>query len=181
MPLYFALVFFPPTDIEPKSNGSAPLTGNANKPLWSRSDNNFRFNFLPDNLPSPREETSLPSDSPETAPSRISFTGQGSTFAFNFQIPSSTPVEHMDTAETPQASSLGGSQEFQGEKPSESQDAVAPEASVQSKAKKKKKSGKKKPSDETVPEQEPGGAEGNQGVEDAELVSVWGFPLNLSR
>lgn len=85
----------------------------------------------------------------------------------------------MDTAETPEASSLGSKQEFQEEKPSESQDAV--EASVQSKAKKKKKSGKKKPSDETVRQQEPGGAEGNQGGEDTELVSVWGFPLNLSR
>lgn len=87
----------------------------------------------------------------------------------------------MDTAETPEASSLGSKQEFQEEKPSESQDAVAPEASVQSKAKKKKKSGKKKPSDETVPRQEPGGAEGNQGGEDTELVSVWGLPLSLSR
>lgn len=78
----------------------------------------------------------------------------------------------MDTAETPEASSLGSKQEFQEEKPSESQDAVAPEASVQSKAKKKKKSGKKKPSDETVPRPEPGGAEGNRGGEDTELVSV---------
>lgn len=85
----------------------------------------------------------------------------------------------MDTTETPEASSLGSKQEFQEGKPSESQDAVTPEASVQSKAKKKKKSGKKKPSDNTVPQQEPGVAEGNQGGEDTELVSVWGFPLNL--
>lgn len=78
----------------------------------------------------------------------------------------------MDTTETPEASSLGSKQESHEGKPSESQDAVAPEASVQSKAKKKKKSGKKKPSDNTVPQQEPGVAEGNQGGEDTELVSV---------
>ncbi|XP_075890600.1 UPF0488 protein C8orf33 homolog [Nelusetta ayraudi] len=150
-------------DIKPKSNGSASLTGNTDKPLWSNSNNSFKFNFLPDNVPTLAEESFLPSESPEAAKGQISFTGQGS-FTFGFQIPSAVPVEHMDTTETPQSPSL-----VQEEQPSMSQDANPPEAGVQSKGKKKKKSGKKKPVDDTASQQESAGAEGSQGGKDTEL------------
>ncbi|XP_070783663.1 UPF0488 protein C8orf33 homolog isoform X2 [Enoplosus armatus] len=157
-------------DIEPKSNSSAPVDGRAEKPLWTRSDNTFRFNFHPDNSPALQEETSPPSDQAEPAASRASFTGEGSAFAFNFQIPPVTPVENMDTTETPDASSPGSQQCVQEEKPSPLQEVNSPlEPLVQSKAKKKKKSGKKKPSDSTEPQQKPSSAEGSQGGEDTEL------------
>lgn len=165
------------TDIEPKSSDSAPVTVKADKPLWSHSDNTFRFNFLPDNSPALQKETSPPSDRTGPGQSRIPFTGQGSAFAFNFQIPPVTPVEHMETTETPGTSSPDSQQGVQEEKPSPPQGVSSPpEASVQSKAK-KKKPGKKKPSDNTEPQQKPSFAEGNQGGEDTKLVSVKGFPL----
>lgn len=162
------------TDIEPKSNSSAPVEARAEEPLWTRSDNTFRFNFLSDSPAVPQEETSLSSDRAEPAAGRISFTGQSSAFAFNFQIPSVAPVEDMETTETPDASSPG----IQDEKPSPPQEVNSPpEPSVQSKAKKKKKSGKKKPSDSTEPQQKPSSAEGSQGGQGTELVSVKCFPL----
>ncbi|XP_044035543.1 UPF0488 protein C8orf33 homolog [Siniperca chuatsi] len=159
-------------DIEPKSNSSTPVDGRTEKPLWTRSENTFRFNFLPHNSPALQEETSPSSDRTEPAASRVSFTGQGSAFAFNFQIPPGvTPVENMETTETPGTSSPGSQQCVQEEKPSPLQEVHSPpELSVQSKAKKKKKkSGQKKPSDSTEPQQKPSSAEGNQGGEDAEL------------
>lgn len=167
------LCLSPATDIKPKSNGSSSLSGNADKPLWCNSDNSFKFNFLPDNVPAITEELFLPAQSSEAAQSQISFTGQG-TFTFNFQIPPTAPVEDMDTTATPQNPSL-----VQEEKPSVSQDTVPPEAGVQLKGKKKKKSGKKKPSDD-VSHQEPAVAEGNQKGEEAELVIVSDHLLNLS-
>lgn len=172
--MYFPLAFPPLTDIKPKSNGSASLTGNTDKPLWSNSNNSFKFNFLPGKVPSLAEESFLPSESPEAAKGQISFTGQGS-FTFGFQIPSAAPVEHMDTTETPQSPSL-----VQEEQPSMSQDANPPEAGVQSKGKKKKKSGKKKPVDDTASQQESAGADGSQGGKDTELVSVSDLLLNVS-
>lgn len=169
---------FPPaspplTDIKPKSKGSASSTGNTDK-LWSNSDNSFKFNFLPDNAPALAEESFLPSESPEAAKDRISYTGQGS-FTFDFQIPSAAPVEHMDTTETRQSPSL-----VQEEQPSVSQDANPPEAGVQSKGKKKKKSGKKKPMDDIASQQKLAGAEGGQGRKDTELVGVLDLLLNVS-
>lgn len=74
----------------------------------------------------------------------------------------------MDTSGTPQSSSL-----VQEEQPSLSKDVTLSEAAVQTKSKKKnKKSGKKKMLDKTVSQQEPAKAEGSQGEEDVELVSV---------
>ncbi|XP_038592282.1 UPF0488 protein C8orf33 homolog isoform X1 [Micropterus salmoides] len=152
-------------DIEPKSESS----GRAEKPLWTRSDNTFRFNFLPDNSPAPLDETSPSSDRTEPAVRRASFTGQGSAFAFNFQIPFGvTPVENMETTETPGTSSPGSQQCDQEDKPSPLQEVNSPpEPSVQSKSK-KKKSEKKKPSASTDPQEKPSLAEVGQGGEDTE-------------
>ncbi|GAA6227964.1 UPF0488 protein C8orf33 homolog [Lates japonicus] len=149
-------------DIELKSNSSE---GRAEKPLWTRSDNTFRFNFLPDNSPALQEKTSL-SDRTEPPQSQISFTGGGSAFAFNFQIPGVSPVEDMETAETLDMSSLGSQRCVPEEKLQEV--SSPPELSAQDKAKKKKKkSGKKKASDTTEAPQKP--AEGSQEGEDTEL------------
>ncbi|XP_049916332.1 UPF0488 protein C8orf33 homolog [Epinephelus moara] len=155
-------------DIEPKSNSSAPANTRAENPLWTRSDNTFRFNFLSNNSPALQEKTS-PSDGTEATASKISFTGQGSAFAFNFKIP---PVEDMDTTETPDTSSSSSSvqQCVQEEKPSLLQEANSssePTEQSQAKKKKKKKSAKKNPSDSA--ETAPGSAEGSQGGEDTEL------------
>lgn len=147
------------TDIEPKSHSSAE----AGKPLWTRSDNSFRFDFLPGCSPAPQEKTSA-SDRTEPTQSQISFSGKGSAFAFNFQIPEDTAVEDMDTAESPDTS-------VQEEKPSSQQEVNSlPEASAQSKTKKKKKSGKKKASDSIEAQQT--SSEGSHGGEDTQLVSV---------
>ncbi|XP_059180806.1 UPF0488 protein C8orf33 homolog [Centropristis striata] len=147
-------------DIEPRSNSSAPVSDRAEKPLWTRSDNSFRFNF---NSAALQQKTS-PSDGAEAALSRVSFKGQGSAFAFSFQIP---PVEDMDMTVTPDTSSQSVQPRVSEEKPPPLQEAP-PEPSVQSKAKKKKKkSGKKNPSDSK--ETQPGSAEGSQGGEDTEL------------
>lgn len=82
----------------------------------------------------------------------------------------------MDTSETPQSPSL-----VQQEQPSLSKDANLPEAGAQTKCKKKKKnSGKKTPLVDTVSQQEPAKAEGSQGGEDVELVSVSEFLQNVS-
>lgn len=158
-------------DIEPKSNSSAPVDDVAEKPLWSRTDNSFRFNFIATDSPAPQGEppsssASSSSDRAEAAASQISFTGQGSGFAFNFQIPPGTPVEDMDMTETPDASSPGN----QKEKPTLPQEVNSPtETTAQSKSKKKKKKSGKKPSDGAEPQQSQGSAEGSQGGEDAEL------------
>ncbi|XP_069547339.1 UPF0488 protein C8orf33 homolog [Brachyistius frenatus] len=133
-------------DSEPKSDSSSRVEGRAEKPVCP-SDSTFRFNFFSDGSPAPQEET-CPSDFAE--PNPISFTGQGSAFAFNFQIP--TAVEDMEATETTDASSSPGSQKcVQKEKPSGLPEANASlDSNVQlktKKKKKKKKSGKnKKPS-----------------------------------
>lgn len=146
-------------DIDTQSISSTPAEGRAENPLWTRSDNTFRFNFLADNV----QEKPSPSDSTETSTSRISFAGPGSDFAFNFQIP---PVEDMDTTDAAANASSSGSQQcIQDEKPSVLQEGnSASEPSAQSKSKKKKKSGKKKTSE---PPKKPD--EGSPGGEEAEL------------
>ncbi|XP_034716932.1 UPF0488 protein C8orf33 homolog isoform X1 [Etheostoma cragini] len=157
-------------DIEPKSNSSVPVNDRAENPLWHRSDNTFRFNFVPDNRPALPETTS-PSDVTQPTASRISFTRQDPAFAFNFQIPPVPPVEIMETTETPDTSSPGSQQRIKEEMPSPPQQVNSPpEPSMQSKAKKKKKkSGKKKHLDSTESQQTPCSAEGCQGGEDTEL------------
>ena len=152
------------TDIEPKSSGSAPTE----RTLWTHSDHNFKFNFLPDNAPALQENASP--DRAEPAPSQVSFTGEGSTFAFDFQIPAVTPVQDMETEETPGAGSAGSQGGIREEKPSSLQE-VNSQSELQAKAKKKKKkSGQKKVLESTEAQQKP--AEGSQGGEATELVSV---------
>lgn len=131
-------------DIEPKSNPPASAEGTAERKLWNRSDNTFRFNFFTDSSPAPPEKTPASSrDEPDTG--RISFTGQASSFAFNFQIPPETPEENMDMTES--GPSSGSQQKVQDEKVSPvSQEETSPSSSAQTKTKKKKKSGKKKAS-----------------------------------
>ncbi|XP_013887036.1 UPF0488 protein C8orf33 homolog [Austrofundulus limnaeus] len=116
-----------------------------NKPLWSRSDNSFRFNFLADGPPAPQGTASPAADHAEASSARLSFTGQGSGFAFNFQIPPAAPPNdiNMDTEE---------------EKPALLQEGVRPPEQ----AKKKTKPGKKKASDAEVKEK---AAEGGHGAE----------------
>lgn len=84
-------------------------------------------------------------------------------------------------AETRDTPSPGSQQADPEEKPSLPQELSSPpELLVQTKAKKKKKSGTKKPSGGSEAQQKPSSAEGTQGVEDTELVSVEYFTLNES-
>ncbi|XP_061563945.1 UPF0488 protein C8orf33 homolog [Cololabis saira] len=148
-------------DIEAKSKNSTSVKERAEKPLWTRSDNSFRFNFHTDSVPLSQEET-FPSDRIRETTSRISFTGQSSAFAFNFHIPPGTQVEDMDTTKITDCSSKF----VQEKKPSLVQEAATPtDLSVQSKAKKKskKKPGTQKPSgvqsQQKSPEEKQGGEE----------------------
>ncbi|XP_076616385.1 UPF0488 protein C8orf33 homolog [Chaetodon auriga] len=153
------------TEQRPLFVDKAPVHVRAEKPLRTHSDNTFRFNFFPDSPAVSQEETSPSSDRTEPAAGQISFTGQGSTFAFNFQIPPVPPVENMETMATPDSSSPG----IQEEKPSPSQEVNSPpEPPVQSKTKKKKKSGKKK-TDSSEPQQKLSSAEESHRDEDTEL------------
>ncbi|KAK2820239.1 hypothetical protein Q5P01_023198 [Channa striata] len=148
-------------DIDSKFNSYAAAEASANKPIWTCSDNTFRFNFLPAGSAETLGKTSPP-DRTEPATSPISFTKQGSVFAFNFQIPPVTPVEDMETAETPDSSSPGSGHCVQKEKLTS-----PPEPKAQSKTKKKKKPGKKKASDGTESQQS--SSKESQGGEDTEL------------
>lgn len=147
--------------IDIKPNSSSSVEGRAEKSLWTRSDNTFRFNFFAGDSPALQEQSS-PSDGIEAAASRVSFTGQGSAFAFNFQIPAVVPEEDMMTTEASDVAHCD-----QEEKPSALKEVSSPPEP--SKTKKKKKSGKKKASDSTEAQQEPSSAEASQRGEDAEL------------
>lgn len=157
--LYFLCVSS--TDIK-DSKISTAVEGRTNKPLWSCSDNSFRFNFFADGVPPPEEKTP-----PADPPTSLSLTGQSCSFAFNFQIPAVPPAEDMDTAEAVN-SSPSSQQRVPEEGPSRSQGAPsACEAPERSKTKKKKKkSGQKKASDRET-QQKP--TEGSQKEE--EVVS----------
>lgn len=144
-------------DIEPKSNSSSVGDRRTDKPIWTCSDNTFKFNFFLNNSSPLQEESSVLSDRSEPVATQISFTGQGHSFAFNFQIPAATPVEDMETADAPERQ-----QDVHEE-------TTLPEQSVQSKAKKKKKPGKKKPSNSTEQQQKSTSAEGSLEAEDTEL------------
>ncbi|XP_032429500.1 UPF0488 protein C8orf33 homolog [Xiphophorus hellerii] len=107
--------------------------------LWTSSDNSFRFNFATDN------GTAAPLPPQEEAPAAasLSFSGQSSAFAFNFQIP---PAEDMDTTEAAKPASLLGNQQKGPSRPQGGATACDVSDQTQTK-KKKKKSGKKKSSD----------------------------------
>ncbi|RVE59641.1 hypothetical protein OJAV_G00190520 [Oryzias javanicus] len=143
-------------DIEAKSDSTSTVKDTVTKPLWTRSDNSFKFNFVPDNSSGSQLKTS-PSDANEETLSQLSFSGQGSDFAFNFSIP-----EDMDTTETTQSPSESNQQQDQKEKPP-----LLPNISTQSepktKQKKKKKSGTKEPPGKD-PKKEPD--DGTQGEEE---------------
>ncbi|KAM7381816.1 hypothetical protein PAMA_012597 [Pampus argenteus] len=140
-------------DIKPDSSSS--VEGRAEKHLWTRSDNTFRFNFFTGDSPALQEQSSS-LDGAEAAVSRTSFTGQASAFAFNFQIP---PAEDMTT----EASDVA-----RCDSPSVMEEASSPPEPSKTK-KKKKKSGKKNVSDNTEAQQEPSSAAGSQVDEDTEL------------
>ncbi|XP_038156863.1 UPF0488 protein C8orf33 homolog [Cyprinodon tularosa] len=122
---------------------STVAEGGEINPLWSRSDNSFRFNFFTGGAPPPPDKTSV-ADHSQPPSASLSFTGQGSTFAFNFQIPS---AEDMDTKETTNPSSPSNPQCIQEEEPSHLQGVGSAGGEQCKTKKKKKKSGKKKPSD----------------------------------
>lgn len=128
MPVLFCFLSQPDINTETKTSVGAGV----NKPLWSRSDNSFRFNFLADGCPAPQETASPAAGHAEASSAHVSFTGQGSDFAFNFQIPPASDDVNMDTEEG---------------KPAVLQEGVQSEAKT-----KKKKSGKKKASDVEVNE-----------------------------
>lgn len=158
------------TDIEPKSNSSAPVSSHNHNHFWSNSDNTFTFNFLPDDCPAAQSKTFPPKGGPEPGKSQISFAGQGSNFAFNFKIP---PEEHMEATKTSDTSSPGSQKVVQEEKPTSSA-----ESGVQSKAKKKKKKSGKKSTDSSEPQKGSSSAEQNLAVEDTQLVSSKCLPEN---
>ncbi|XP_062298192.1 UPF0488 protein C8orf33 homolog [Scomber scombrus] len=147
--------------IDIKTNSTSSVEGRAENPLWSHSDNTFRFDFLSGDSPA-LEEQSSSSARLEAAESPISFSGQDSAFAFNFQIPPVVPEEDMMTTEASDVAHCVH------EDPSVLEDVSSPPEASKTK-KKKKKSGKKKGTDNTEAKQEPSSAEGNQGGEDAEL------------
>uniref|UniRef100_A0A3P9KNH8 Zgc:112185 n=1 Tax=Oryzias latipes TaxID=8090 RepID=A0A3P9KNH8_ORYLA len=127
-------------DIEAKSDGTSPVKSGASNPLWTRSDNSFKFNFFSDSSSGSQVKTP-PSDWNKEALGQLSFSDQCSDFAFNFAI-----SKEMDTRETAHSSSPTNQSQDQEEKPS-----LLPNASTQSevsaqpktKKKTKKKSGTK--------------------------------------
>lgn len=152
-------------DIDPKPNSLAP--DESRQPLFTRTDNTFRFNFLADSNTALQEET-VPSSSTEPTASHISFTGQESAFAFNFQIPPDTPVESMDTAETPETSSQGN-QEEQTSSLKEVVPSSESSGQLKAKKKKKKKSGKEKSSESNEMQPKPASTAESQDGKDTEL------------
>ncbi|XP_026171338.1 UPF0488 protein C8orf33 homolog [Mastacembelus armatus] len=145
-------------DIESKPNSCTSTKDRAEQPVWTRSDNTFRFNFFPDDSRALQEKTSE-ADGNEPVTSWTSLTGQSSAFAFNFQIPPVTLAEDMETTEAAETSSTGSRQCVTDEKISPLQDIMSPsepsEHSEAKKKKKKKKSGNKKSSDSTETQQKP--------------------------
>lgn len=146
-------------DIDPKPN--SPTPDESRQPLFLRTDNTFRFNFLTASNTAPQEET-VP------ATSHISFTGQKSAFAFNFQLPPDTPVESMDTTETPETSPQGN-QEEQTSSLKEVIPSFESSGQLKTKKKKKKKSGKEKSSESTEMQLKPASAGESQDGKDETL------------
>ncbi|XP_056153561.1 UPF0488 protein C8orf33 homolog [Lampris incognitus] len=166
-------------DIEPKSGRLSSVKDTqqnperAEKRLWTCSDNAFKFNFFSEDSPVPQQETAASDGNspPAKATGLTAFTGQGSEFAFNFQIPP-VPPEGMNSETTAiQTVSPPDSQSSaKKQKPSDAGiDSPLSESAVSSKAKKKKKSGKKKVPDSAGAQQN--SAEGNRGDEGMVLTA----------
>lgn len=155
-------------DVQPKSNTSRGSDqnqqGRAENPLWTRSDNTFKFNFAAEN--NSASTSSLDTTPPSVEPTRLTVCkGERSEFAFNFQIPAVTP-EHMDTK--PEHSQTGA----QEPAPPITQESCIPsESLVQSKSKKKKKSGKKKPTESSKSQEKTSSSEGSHGDKDPVLTA----------
>lgn len=152
------------TDIEPTSSCCAHINSRLKNPVWSKSDNSFRFDFVPDDYPVPSSQTSA--DEAEPSRGSLSIEEQGHTFAFNFKIPS---VEQMETTET---QDICSQDKQEGVREATSQDVSShtePVLQSKSKRKKKKKSGKKQTSE---PQQEKGPAKVNEASKNTELVGV---------
>eukprot|EP00066_Takifugu_rubripes_P012748 XP_011602014.1 PREDICTED: UPF0488 protein C8orf33 homolog isoform X3 [Takifugu rubripes] len=149
-------------DIEPTSSCCAHINSRPNNPVWSKSDNSFRFDFVPDDCPVPPSQTSA--DGAEPARGSLSIEEHGHEFAFNFKIPS---VEQMETTETQDTCSQD---KQEGVREATSQDVSChAEPVLQSKSKrnkKKKKSGKKQTSEA---QQEKGPAKVNEAGKNTEL------------
>ncbi|XP_028332494.1 UPF0488 protein C8orf33 homolog [Gouania willdenowi] len=128
-------------DIQPKSGSSTSTEGKAEEPLWTRSNNSFRFNFFSESSP-PQVEKPSTNRNKSSATNQISFTGQDSSFAFDFQIPPASAVDDMETTQSTDASN--SSKQEQANLIQEANE--PPESDAHLKTKKKKKSGKKEPS-----------------------------------
>lgn len=128
-------------DIEPKSNNSTERKAD---PLWARSDNSFKFNFLQDedNFSNIQNQAPSSSHQAEDANSQFICSGQSSAFAFNFQI---QPETDMDTTEAPSAT-MQPCTSLENPPVQQSNSLPNAPASVKSK-KKKKKTGKNKAED----------------------------------
>lgn len=124
-------------DIEPKSRNSNE------QPLWSRSDNSFKFNFLQDqDICTDVDRAASSPHKAEATTSQLTFTEQGSAFAFNFQIHAE---EDMDTTEISDSTSANKQQCTELTDPHLQQGSSVSDTTAASKSKKKKKkSGKNK-------------------------------------
>ncbi|XP_020780069.1 UPF0488 protein C8orf33 homolog [Boleophthalmus pectinirostris] len=137
------------------------------QPLWTRSDNSFKFSFFQDNCP---ESLNQASSSSEHTVSQFTFTRQENfAFAFNFQI---DPEEDMNT-EPSNGTSQNKQQCTELENTSCEQSASSPNTSTSNTSKKKKKkTGKHKAVDNTTKEpkdtaaQEQGGESAEQSTEE---------------
>lgn len=151
-------------DIEPKTTTSRSDGGQAvENPLWTRTDNTFKFDFIAENLAS----TSLQDTTPPPVEATAVCKGEGSLeFAFNFQIPAVTP-EHIKDTKTSPGPPEDSQTAPQEPAPLTTQETCIPsESLVQSKSKKKKKSGKKKPTASSKSQESASSSEGSHGDKD---------------
>lgn len=109
---------------------------------WNPSNHSFTFNFFPDGIP----VSTCPPTQETRQPGTVPLTGEGSGFAFNFQIPVERPIE---TELTPTdsfgpnaaADSTGAGKDSTSENQPDSKQSSPP---LPPNSKKKKKSNKKK-------------------------------------
>lgn len=144
----------PVIDIEPLGKASTIIQGEKNSLGWSRSDNTFKFNFIPEG------ESATPKEVPGQVTSWMvqptestAFTGQGSGFAFNFKIPMETPDE-MKTEKVEAAPLEGLASDKNTSDKEEKPQQNEPPTSSKAKKKKKKSSQKRKPVEGTDQKQE---------------------------
>ncbi|XP_035263248.1 UPF0488 protein C8orf33 homolog isoform X1 [Anguilla anguilla] len=124
---------------------------------WIPSNNSFTFNFFPDGIP---VYTCTPTQ--ETRPSgTVPLTGEGSGFAFNFQIPEERPIETKPESTDsigPNAAADDRGADRDGSSGNQ-QDSKQSSLPPPSKSKKKKKNNKKKHTAEGAEDQKKQSAE----------------------